>query len=135
MLEKYPDDVSLVIKHFPISSHRFARKAAQAALAADKQGKYWEFHGKLLENYKQLNDAKLEEIAKELALDYEQLKKDMQSPETEAMIVRDLQDGQDADVKGTPTVFLNGKRLRIRSPGDLFQKVAAEVQKQKGHVE
>ena len=62
MLEKYPNDVKLVVKHFPLPSHKAARPAAIAALAAHKQDKFWEFHAKLLENYRSLDDKKIEEI-------------------------------------------------------------------------
>ena len=52
VLDKYPDDVKLVVKHFPLPMHKYAQKAATAALAANDQGKFWEFHSKLFKNYK-----------------------------------------------------------------------------------
>ncbi|MBL7178295.1 MAG: thioredoxin domain-containing protein [Desulfobacteraceae bacterium] len=67
----------LVFKNFPLSKHKFAMKAAAAALAANKQGKFWEFHDRLFKNYKNLNDTKIQEIAKELALDMERFNKDL----------------------------------------------------------
>jgi protein-disulfide isomerase len=75
LLKKYPDKVNLVFKNFPIRSHKFAVKAAAAALAADRQEKFWEFHDMLFENYNRLNDQKIQEIAGLLGLDETEFKK------------------------------------------------------------
>lgn len=122
----------MVVKHFPLRNHKYAQKAAQAALAADKQGKYWEFHRKLLENYRQLNDAKVEEIAKQLEMDLEKLKTDMESQEVKRQIAMDTSNGRQVGVRGTPTIFVNGKRLTMKRPGDLLKMVEAEIEKHKG---
>jgi protein-disulfide isomerase len=63
VLEKYPNDVKLVVKQFPLPMHNYARKAATAAIAAGKQGKFWETHEKLFANQKDLSDAKVEASA------------------------------------------------------------------------
>ena len=76
MLEKYPKEVKLVYKNFPLVGHKFARKAATAALAAHEQGKFWEFHDNLFKNYRNLDDAKIQEIAEELGLDMERFTRD-----------------------------------------------------------
>ncbi len=131
VMEKYPDDLKVVIKNFPLSSHPFARKAAQAALAADKQGKYAQFHEKLFENYRELNDAKIEAIAAELGLDMVKFKADRELPEIDAMIARDMEDGNRIGVRGTPTMYINGKQMKIRNPNELFQKIDAEIKKKK----
>ena len=69
MLEQYPKDVKLVIKNFPLTRiHKFSMNAALAALAANQQGKYWEFHTELFKNYNQLSDAKIDEIAQAVGL-------------------------------------------------------------------
>ncbi|MEZ4524458.1 MAG: thioredoxin domain-containing protein [Desulfobacterales bacterium] len=135
VMNRYPDDVKVVIKNFPLSSHPYARKAAQAALAADRQGKYAQFHEKLFENYRELNDAKTEAIAAELGLDMEKFKADRQLPEIDAMIARDMEDGNRLGVRGTPTLYLNGKQMKIRNPNELFQKVEAEIKKKKAAVQ
>ena len=85
MLGKYPQEVKLVYKNFPLVLHRFAEKAAIGALAADKQGKFWEIHRKLFEHHKALNDAKIQEIAKEIGLDMEKFNTDMQNPRYEGL--------------------------------------------------
>jgi protein-disulfide isomerase len=128
-MEKYPDDVKLVIKHFPLSSHKFARPAAKAAMAAHKQGKFWEFHAKLFQNYRSLNEQKVQEIATELELDMEKFAADRKSPEINALIERDLRNGAAIGVRGTPTIFLNGKRVKNRSMQAFQQMIEAELSK------
>jgi len=130
VLEKYPEEVKIVYKNFPLNSHKFAKKAATAALAAESQGKFWEFHDLLFKNYNRLNDRKIRKIAIKLGLDMVKFDKKMKDPVIQERISRDLRDGNRADVRGTPTVFINGKNLRDRTlPG--FQKVIdRELQKQ-----
>jgi protein-disulfide isomerase len=115
VLEKYPNEVKLVFKNFPLRNHKFARPAAIAALAAGKQDKFWEYHDLLFKNYNRLNEQKLEEIARELNLDMETFQKDQKNPEIPALISRDLSEGSRVGVRGTPTLFVNGRLLKNRS--------------------
>jgi protein-disulfide isomerase len=115
VLEKYPQDVKVVFKNFPLRNHPFAMKAAVAALAAESQGKFWEFHDLLFENYNKLSDEKIQEIAQTVGLNQEEYEKQKKDPAIQGKIRRDLADGRRAGVRGTPTVFINGKRLRDRS--------------------
>lgn len=132
MLEQYPKDVKLVIKNFPLTRiHKFSMNAALAALAANQQGKYWEFHTELFKNYNQLSDAKIDEIAQAVGLNMEQFKKDMQSPALAALVQRDLQDGAKAGVRGTPTIFINGRLLQQRNLEGFKQMIDEELAKKK----
>ena len=115
VLEKYPDDVKIVFKNFPLRNHKFANKSATAALAAESQGKFWEFHDLLFKNYNRLNDQKIDEIALGLGLDQAEFQKKIKDPKIAAMIRQDVQEGRQAGVRGTPTVFINGRRLNDRS--------------------
>ena len=115
MLKKYPDKVKLVFKHFPLRNHKYAKKAAAAALAADRQGKFWDYQDRLFKNFNRLSDQKIQEIARELGLDDVQFQKDMNDAKILAKISRDIQDGNNAGVRGTPAVFVNGRLLRQRS--------------------
>lgn len=126
MLERYPQDLKLVIKHFPLRNHEFARQAAAAALAADRQGKFWELHQALFENYNKLNEEKIEALAREVGLDMQRLAIDSASEEVQALIDRDLADGQALEVKGTPTIFINGKVFR---QGNIFEVIEDELAK------
>ena len=129
MLDKYPNNVKLVVKNFPLPSHKFAQKAATAALAANVQGKFWEFHNQLFKNYNVINDAKIQDIAKELGLDMKKFNEDMQSPAIKSLIERDMDNGRQVGVRGTPTIFINGKTLRNRSISGIYQVIEAELKK------
>ena len=132
MLEQYPNDVKLVFKNFPLTRiHKFAMNAAVASQAAHQQGKFWEYHSELFKNYSQLNDAKFDEIAGSLGLDMDQFKKDMQGPALKAMVQRDLQDGVKAGVRGTPSIFINGRQLQQRSLEGFKQVIDEELAKKK----
>jgi protein-disulfide isomerase len=115
VLEKYPNDVKVAFKHFPLRNHKFAMKAAIASLAAEGQGKFWEFHDLLFENYNKLNDQKIQEIAQAVGLNLEEYEKKKKDPAIEKRVKQDLSDGRRAGVGGTPTIFVNGIRLRDRS--------------------
>ena len=126
VLEKYPETVKVVFKNFPLRNHKFAMKAAVAALAAESQGKFWEFHDLLFKNYNQLNDEKIQEIAVAVGLNQEEYEKKKNDPATSRQINQDLSDGRQAGVRGTPTVFINGILLRDRS----LQGFQAAIDKQ-----
>jgi protein-disulfide isomerase len=116
--KKYPDKVRVVFKHFPLSFHEAARPTAIASMAAQEQGKFWEFHDVLFQNNSGLDgsEAGLEKYAKAAGLDVERFKKDMESKraEYEARIEKDVNQGNEIDVRGTPTLYLNGKKLDPR---------------------
>jgi protein-disulfide isomerase len=131
VLEKYPDNVKLVFKDFPLRNHKFARKAATAALAAEKQGKFWEYHDQLFDNYNKLNDKKLQELASRVGLNIEKFEKDFKDPNIQAKINQSIQDGKKAGVRGTPTLFVNGKRLKQRSLQGFSMAIEKELEKNK----
>jgi protein-disulfide isomerase len=115
LLEKYPTDVKVVFKNFPIRSHKFAVQAAMAALAAGRQNKFWEFHDELFKNYNRLNEQKIQEIATQLGLDQTKFKEHRKNPAEAARIRKDYEEGLGLGVRGTPTVFINGRKLKKRS--------------------
>jgi len=112
--QQYPKKVRIVFKNFPLRMHRFAVPAALAGLAADDQGQFWPFHDRLFENYNQLNAQKIEAIREALGLDAERFRARMNEPALKDLIRRDLEEGNAAGVRGTPTVFINGKKMRNR---------------------
>ena len=125
----YPDKIKLVIKNYPLPNHRFAAKAARAALAAKEQDKFWEFHHKLFENYKSLNDAKVQDIAGALNLNMEAFNKSMNSSAVQHIINRDVMEGRKIGVRGTPTIFINGKQLNKRGLSGFTEMIDAELKK------
>ena len=129
VLEKYPKDVKVVFKNFPLRSHRYAVEAAAAALAAGSQGKFWEFHDRLFENYNRLNDQKIREIALLLNLDEAEFNTKMRDPEIQQRIRQDILDGRQAGVNSTPSVFINGRLLRNRSFAGFQAAIDKELQR------
>ena len=118
-------------KNFPIRSHKFAFKAAVAAMAAGNQGKFWEFHDELYKNYNKLNDQKIEEIAKMLQLDESEFRDQQNNPEIVAHIRKDYEEGIQLGIRGIPTVFINGKKIRDRSMKNLESEINKELSKVK----
>lgn len=129
MLDKYENKVKLVFKNFPLESHGFAFMAATAALAANQQKKFWEYHKKLFENFNSLDDRKLQALAAELGLDVDKFKLDMQSSGINNVINRDIGDGYMAEVSGIPAVFVNGKRLEDHTLQGFQQVIDFELNK------
>ena len=115
VLDTYPESVRIVFKNFPLKIHKFATKAAIAAMAADSQGRFWEFHDLLFDNFGKLNDQKIKEIATELGLNREKFETEKKDLKILAKVRQDFQDGRKAGVRGTPTIFVNGKKLKNRT--------------------
>lgn len=112
----YPTQARVVFKHFPLTAiHPQALPAALAATAAQKQGKFWEMHEKLFVNQRALAPEQVREYARQLGLDLARFEADMQSEEVKAMVQEDMQLAQRVGVRGTPTIFVNGKLLQNRS--------------------
>ena len=129
MLKQYPKSVKVVFKNFPLSNHKFARKAAAAALAAERQGKFWEFHDELFKHYRSLNDKKILDIAQKMGLDEAQFNKDRKDPEILVKINLDYEEGQKIEVKGIPAVFMNGRRIKNRDMRNLKDMVEKQLEK------
>lgn len=129
VLEAYPEQVKLVFKHFPLSMHKFADQAAVASLAARDQGKFWPMHDKLFANYNQLNAAKIRDLAEEVGLDMERFDQAMGNPAYRLEIIADQRLGQQAGVRGTPALFLNGKLVKNRNLGTLRAMIEQELAK------
>ena len=125
ILDKYPKDVKFVFKNYPLPFHPNAMPAAKAAIAAGKQGKFFEMHDKLFENQRELSAEKYEAWAKELGLNVDQFKKDMDAPETAAQVTAEMKEGGDVGVRGTPSFFINGKQPAGRSL-ELYSSIIEE---------
>ncbi len=108
--ERNSATVKHVFKNFPLSFHSFARLAAKAAIAAGEQGKFWDMRQKLFDNFRAINKENISKYATELGLDMEKFEKALNESMNDALIDEDIQDGILADVGGTPSIFINGKR-------------------------
>jgi protein-disulfide isomerase len=132
VLDKYPKKVKLVFKNFPLTSiHPFAYKAAVAALAADAQGKFWQFHEKLFANQRSLNDAQIQGIAGELNLDMERFNDAVKDPAIQKLIARDMDEGKEAGVEGIPAIFVNGRLPKESSLQGIEALIELELKKEK----
>ena len=110
LLKAYPTQVKLIFKQFPLETHSQADLAAAAALAAQKQGKFWELHDAMYSHYQELTRKNILALAKQIGLDMDRFETDLDSTEVRETVVRDVQDGDDAGVQGTPTLFVDGQR-------------------------
>lgn len=110
VLQAYPKDIRLVYKQFPLSTHPHARMAAEAALAAHAQNKFWPMHDKLFAYSRRLSDATVLAAAKEIGLDLARFQSDLKSAKIKQTVEKDIADGNKAEINGTPTIFINGKR-------------------------
>jgi protein-disulfide isomerase len=133
VLSAYPNDVNLVIKHFPLSFHAMAKPAAKAALAANEQGKFFEMMNKLLADNQELSPEKFETIAKEIGIDVKKFKKDLTAKDAdwETIINKDIEQGSAATVRGTPTFFINGRKTRARDLATFKTEIDAILNEKK----
>jgi protein-disulfide isomerase len=116
LLAAYPKDVRFVYKQFPLEQiHPNALNASKAAVAAGKQGKFWEMHDELFKISKDLSMPNIQAKAKAIGLDLKKFDADMAAPETEKAVRDDLAVGRTAEVSGTPTFYINGKRVMNRT--------------------
>lgn len=106
---KYGDKVVIYFKQFPLSGHEQGMPAAVASLAAKNQDKFWQMHDLLFENQSSLNNGSYEKFADRLGLNAAKFKADLQSPMIAAQIQGDRQEGENAGLTGTPTIFINGR--------------------------
>ena len=142
VLAKYPNDVKVVIKNFPLGSHKQARKAAQYALAAHKQGKYKEMYHKIFDNYKELrnNEDLPKQYAAGLGLDVGKLMEDMSDKSVTDLI--DWEYDQLRSMNGAypetddykfrlavPKFFINGQEPLSRSLDAFSSIIEKELKK------
>lgn len=102
-----------------------------AALAAGRQDKFWEFHDELFKNYNRLNDQKIQEIGTLLGLDQTKFEEHQKSPVEAARIQQDYEEALDLGVRGTPTVFINGRKLKDRSMKNMEAIINEELKAKK----
>ena len=130
VLEKYPDSVKVVYKHYPLSNHKQALPAALASVAAAEQGRFWEYHDELFLNQNSLSSEKYLEIAQNLGLDLKKFSLDMMRPSLRKKVEEDVEDAKKAGVTGTPAIFVNGRQLKNRDFSTLSKLIDAELAKE-----
>lgn len=117
ILEKFQSDhasdVRLVHKMFPLDKHPKAKDAAIAAVAALRQGKYWQMEKVIFENQDNLDPSDLKKYAAEVGLDLERYEHDIQDDVTIAWVDRDIKDGNEAGLSSTPYILINGRHFDL----------------------
>jgi protein-disulfide isomerase len=123
----HPGEVRVVFKNLPLPMHPNARLAAAAALAADEQGRFWEFHDRLYARTgTPLDREALLQIATDVGLNTARLSHDLDDPGLAARLDRDKADAEMLGVKGTPTFFVNGRRIVGAQPVTTFEAAIAK---------
>ena len=132
MLENNPDTVKIVFKNLPLTNiHKMAEPAALAALAAQNQGKFWQMHDAIFAMNNKITMESILAAAKEIGLDMDTFNTDLNSEETKKRLVKDVMDARGADVSGTPTLFVNGRRVNERNVQALQKIIDQELAKSK----
>jgi protein-disulfide isomerase len=126
VVEESNGKVKLIFKQYPLPSHPKAREAAKAAIAAHKQGKFWEMHDLLFENQDRLQSANLDEYAKKIGLDMKRFEADVQSKEVSAKVDADIAEGREVGVDSTPKIYVNDRRY-IFPPDELADYIREEL--------
>lgn len=129
VVTEFGDRIRFVVRDFPLSQHQQAWKAAEAAEAAREQGKYWEFVQLLYTRQSALEPEKLKQYATELGLDRAKFDAALDSGRFNEQVRRDVFDGERLGIGGTPTLFLNGQRLRDHSYESLKAAIEAALKK------
>ena len=124
--KRYGRRAALYYKHFPLSFHKASMPAAIASVCAHAQGQFWPFHDLIFANQKALTDANFKAWASQLGLNGARFQRCRKSPATKARVERDMAEAREAGVKGTPTVFVNGREF-ISSGGYTVDSMAETI--------
>ena len=125
-MREYPGKIRLVIKHYPYKYRHHARIAAEAALAAREQGKFWKMHDIMLKNSPKLDRESLLDYARELGLDMRRFKGDLDNMRHLKLIEQDHALAISLDVYNTPTFLFNGRMVIGNRPYAYMKKVLEE---------
>lgn len=129
MVERFPGQVRMVFKHFPLSKHTQAKGAAQAAVAAHNQGKFWEMYDLLFaaQETNELGPQDLTAMAKKLKLDMEKFRADFSSKETLKIVEDDMKQADDLGLDGTPFIWINGRLYQL-GPTELEDWITIDIE-------
>lgn len=133
--EEYKDSVRLVVRYFPLPGHKNSRTAAYTVEAAGKQGKFWEMYNILFTKQSEWSEQQIadqdifEKYAVEAGLDIEQWKADVKNPEVKRRVDDSYKEAVSLNLQGTPSFFLNGKRIENPRGYEGFKKVVEDALK------
>src|SRR5262245_13892496 len=126
VLKTYGDKIHFVYRHFPLPSHPNARPAAEAAACAGEQGHFWQFHDQLFANPTKLTNDDLKAHAAAIGLDATKFNACFDGHRLKAEVDKDIAEGSEAGVTGTPAFFINGRSLEGAQPFEAFKQVIDE---------
>lgn len=133
---EYKDSIRFVVRYFPLPGHKNSRTAAQAVEAAGKQGKFWEMYNILFTKQKEwgeqqvANQNQFEKYAMEAGVsNIDQWKKDVTSPEVIKRVDDSYKEAVSLRLQGTPSFFLNGKKIESPQGYGPFKKLIDEALK------
>lgn len=123
ILKAYPNDVKVAFKHMPLSFHKMAEPCALAAIAAGKQGKFWEMHDAFFDNQGSLSEEFIVDTAKKLGLNIDKFNADRASEEAKKQLKDDMEVAGKNGISGTPGFFVNGVAVKGAYPFEHFKKI------------
>ncbi len=124
VIAEYGDNIRLVVRDFPlVNTHENAFQSAIAANAANKQGKFFEYKELLYKNQKSLDTESLIKYAGEIGLNVKKFENDLNDEKFADEVRKDMADGKSYGVRGTPSIFVNGYKLRSLSAKGLRQAI------------
>lgn len=127
LLSRYDGKVRLVHKDLPLESlHPQARQAAEAARCAHEQGKFWEYHDKLYATAPKASADDLQSYAKDVGLNADSFDRCFASGKYKEVVQRDLNEGAQLGLTGTPTFFINGREISGNQPSEAFEAIIDE---------
>jgi len=126
IMDTYGEDVKVVFKHNPLPFHKDAPLAAEASMAAQAQGKFWEYHDVLFANMKALKRENLEAYAEQLNLDMSKFKAALDNGTYKSRLKADMDAAQKVQARGTPNSFINGRQVSGARPFADFKKIIDE---------
>jgi len=130
--QRFPDQLRVVFRDFPLRQHPRARAAAEAAQCANEQGKFWPFHDLLFDNSQALTDDDLRRYASQLGLDTAKLDDCLKSDRPGKLVEAHLKAGEQAGVDGTPSIFINGVKLIGLLPNPIMEAIVEKELKLRG---
>lgn len=112
LVERYPNEVQLVFKNYPLSAHEHSEQAARAGVAAFHQGKFWQMNQAMFESQKTgLDDTTLVKLARDQGLDMKAFDTDRASEATADAVARDRKQADELGLQGTPMIYINGRHF------------------------
>jgi protein-disulfide isomerase len=127
LLDRYPGKIKLAFRDFPLAQlHPQAGRAAEAARCAQDQEKFWEYHDVLFEQAPKASEDDLKQDAQQVGLDVNQFTSCLSQGAHHDAVLRDVQEGTQLGINGTPAFFINGRFINGAQPLEKFVQIIDE---------